>query len=45
MNFIIELLESTNLVIEVKYNIILIIINRFIKYAKIIFYKKKCITD
>ena len=31
INFITRLLRSTDLVIEVKYNIILIIINRFIK--------------
>ena len=45
INFITRLLRSTDLVIEVKYNIILIIINRFIKYTKIIPYKKEYIID
>ena len=45
IDFIIGLLESTDLVIEVKYNAILVIIDRFIKYAKIIPYKKECTID
>ena len=45
INFIIKLLGSTDLATEVKYNIILIIIDRFIKYTKIISYKKKCTAD
>ena len=45
MNFIIGLLGFTDLTIEVKYNAILVIINRFIKYAKIIPYKKEYTAD
>ena len=45
IDFIIRLLRSINLIIEVKYNAILIIINRFIKYAKIILYKKEYTID
>ena len=45
MDFIIGLLGFTDLAIEVKYNVILVIIDRFIKYAKIISYKKECTAD
>ena len=34
-----------DLATEVKYNVILVIIDRFIKYAKIISYKKECTAD
>ncbi len=36
--------KSTNLAIENKYNSILVIINKFIKYLYIIVYKKKFIA-
>ena len=45
IDFIIRLLESTDPATEVKYNAILVIIDRFIKYAKIISYKKECTVD
>ena len=45
IDFIIGLLGSTDLAIGVKYNIILVIIDKFIKYAKIISYKKECTVD
>ena len=45
MDFIIGLLGFTDLATGVKYNIILVIIDRFIRYAKIIPYKKKCTID
>jgi len=38
------LLKSTNLAIENKYNSILVIVNKFIKYLYIIVYKKKFIA-
>ena len=41
INFITKLLGSTDLATEVKYNIILNIVDRFIKYAKMIPYKKE----
>ena len=44
MNFIIKLLKSTNLAIEDKYNSILIMINKLIKYSHIIACKKKFIA-
>ena len=45
MDFIIGLLGSTDPATEVKYNVILIIMDRFIKYAEIIPYKKECTID
>ncbi len=44
MNFIIKLLKLTNLAIENKCDLILIIINKFIKYLYVIACKKKFIT-
>ena len=44
MNFIIKLLKLKNLTIEDKYNSILIIINKLIKYSHIIVCKKKFTT-
>jgi len=44
MNFIIKLLKSTNLVIKDKYNSILIIVDKLIKYSHIIACKKKFIA-
>ncbi len=44
MNFIIKLLKSTNLAIENKYNSILIIIDKLIKYSHIIACKEKFTT-
>jgi hypothetical protein len=44
MNFIIKLLKSTNLAIEDKYNSILIMINKLIKYLYIIACKEKFIA-
>jgi len=44
INFITKLLKLTNLAIKDKYNLILIIINKFIKYYYIIIYKKKFIV-
>jgi hypothetical protein len=41
MNFITELLALRDLVIKITYNAILIIINRFTKYAKIILFHNK----
>ena len=38
------MLKSTNLAIENKYNSILVIVNKFIKYLYIIVYKKKFIA-
>ena len=45
MDFIIGLLGSTDPAIEVKYNVILVIVDRFTKYAEIIPYKKECTID
>ena len=45
IDFIIKLLGSTDLAIKVKYNVILIIMDRFTKYTKIISYKKECTAD
>jgi len=39
------LLKSTNLIIEDKYNLILIMINKFIKYLYIIACKEKFIIE
>jgi len=39
------LLRLTNLAIKNRYNLILIIINKFIKYLYIIIYKKKFIVE
>ena len=44
MNFIIKLFKLTNLAIENKYNSILIMINKFIKYLHIIACKEKFIA-
>jgi len=41
MNFIIKLLKLTNLAIEDKYDSILVMINKFIKYSYIIACKEK----
>ena len=45
IDFITRLPGSTDLATEVKYNAILVIIDRFIKYAKIIPYKKEYTVD
>ena len=45
MNFIIKLLKSKNLTINVTYDTILIIMNRFIKYAYFISIKKNTIKQ
>ena len=45
INFIIKLLKLTNLAIEEKYNSILIIIDKLIKYSHIIACKKKFIVE
>ncbi len=45
INFIIKLLKSTNLATENRYNSILIIINKFIKYLYIIACKEKFIAE
>ncbi len=39
------MLKLTNLAIKNRYNLILIIINKFIKYLYIIIYKKKFIVE
>ena len=44
MNFIIKLFKLTNLAIEDKYDLILIMINKLIKYSHIIACKEKFIT-
>ena len=44
MNFIIKLLKLTNLATRDKYNLILIIINKLIKYLHIIACKEKFIA-
>ncbi len=44
INFIIKLLKSTNLVIKDKYNLILVMINKLIKYLYIIACKEKFTT-
>ena len=45
MNFIIKLLKLTNLAIKNKYNSILIMIDKFIKYLHIIACKEKFIVE
>ncbi len=45
MNFIIKLLKLTNLAIKNKYNSILIMIDKFIKYSHIIACKEKFIVE
>jgi len=45
MNFIIKLLKLTNLAIEDKYNLILVMINKLIKYLHIIACKEKFIVE
>ena len=45
IDFVTGLLGSTDPATEVKYNVILIIMDRFIKYAKIISCKKECTAD
>jgi len=44
MNFIIKLPKSTNLATKDKYNLILVMINKLIKYSHIIACKKKFIA-
>jgi len=44
MNFIIKLLKLTNLTIEDKYDLILIMIDKLIKYSHVIACKKKFTT-
>ncbi|PSN64569.1 hypothetical protein BS50DRAFT_498276, partial [Corynespora cassiicola Philippines] len=39
INFVTGLLTSHNLVFKILYNTILVVINRFIKYVKIILFK------
>ena len=41
MDFIIKLLKSENVTNNIKYNNILIIINKLIKYAHLILYNKE----
>jgi len=45
MNFIIKLLKSTNLAIEDKYNSILVMIDKLIKYSHIIACREKFIVE
>ena len=45
MNFIIKLLKSRNSTINVTYDVILVIVNRFIKYTHLILFKKKYTTN
>ena len=45
MDFVIGLLGSTDPATEVKYNAILVIMDRFMKYAEIISCKKECTVD
>jgi len=45
MNFIIKLFKSTNLATRDKYNSILVIINKLIKYSHIIACKEKFIVE
>ena len=45
MNFIIKLLKSRNSTINVIYDAILVIVNLFIKYAHLISFKKKYMTN
>ena len=45
MDFVTGLLRSTDPATEVKYNAILVIMDRFTKYAEIIPYKKECTAD
>ncbi len=45
MNFITKLLKSTNLTIEDKYDSILVMINKLIKYSHIIACKEKFIAE
>ena len=44
MNFDIKLLNSKNSIICIKYDLILVIIDRFIKYAHLISFKEKYTT-
>ena len=44
MNFIVKLLKSEDVSTEVKYNNILIVVNKLTKYAHLIFYNKNFIT-
>ena len=44
MNLIIKLFKSTNLTIKNRYNLMLIIVNKLIKYLYIIVYKEKFIV-
>ena len=41
MNFIIKLSKSKNLITHVKYDTILVIVDRFIKYSHLISFKKQ----
>ena len=41
MDFIVKLLRSEDVSIEVKYNSILVIVNKLIKYIHLILYNKK----
>jgi hypothetical protein len=45
MNFVTKLLALRDLVTKVTYNAILVIINRFTKYAKIILFYNKYIAE
>jgi len=45
INFIIKLSKSTNLATEERYNLILIMINKLIKYSHIIACKEKFIAE
>ena len=41
MDFIVKLLRLKNFVIKKEYNVILVRVNRFIKYSNIILFKNK----
>ena len=45
INFIVKLLKLQELIIRVKYNLILVIIDRLIKYTYFILYKKSSIAE
>jgi hypothetical protein len=45
MDFVTGLLASRDPIIKITYNVILVIINRFIKYAKIILFYNRYTTE
>ena len=44
MDFIIKLLKSENLITNIKYNNILVVVNKFTKYVYLILYNEKFMT-